>query len=365
VGPLSEEQQQLINPPSQPQPTLPVSTAPSDPPLPQQAASIDLPLPQFPTPPPPSEDLDAGAQPSDDSDTPPSDNADPIADFIVGGATSVLDDLYARAKTRPDGGVGPTELPPGGTDYSAGVEGGLLSDPIMRQLTGFAANALAGELMAKGLGLVGSEFPGLGQRFGLGKLGGTAQSARFNFTIADAQPVVQLPNLNIDMDTLPSLPADTVPTLGPEIDDAPAPVELAGPGEIFDDFSVDNMSEEAAAHQERAGGLPSGKGYYVIGPDGIPVQFDGYADNKLIEAKYYLDNGSFTRGANEFMNNPNSRFAERWYDRATSDLKQAEDQLATAGNVEIEWRVAGEQAAELLQQMFNAHNLPINVVYFP
>jgi hypothetical protein len=164
-------------------------------------------------------------------------------------------------------------------------------------------------------------------------------------------------------ETSEALGLEVPTTLGPEMDNALAPGELAGPGGVLDDYSVGNMNEEAAAYQEKAGGLPSGKGYYVAGPDGIPIQFDGYVDNKLIEAKYYMDNGSFTRGANEFMNNPNSEFAQKWYDRAMSDLKQAEKQVAAAGNVQIEWRVSGEQAAKLLQQMFD--HLPINVVHFP
>jgi hypothetical protein len=139
-----------------------------------------------------------------------------------------------------------------------------------------------------------------------------------------------------------------------------------GPGEVFDDFSVGNMSSEAAEYQRKAGGLPIGKGYYVKAPDGRYVQFDGPPTNdNLIEAKYYQDGGSFVRGAEAFMKNPNSNFAQGWYDRALKDLDQAQRQVAAAGNLGVEWRVAGERSAELLQQMFNALNLPINVVHFP
>jgi RHS repeat-associated protein len=62
--------------------------------------------------------------------------------FLSGGTTGVLDYLHAEANTRPDAGVEETELPPGGTDWSAGGEGGLLSDPAMRQVTGAAVDTM-------------------------------------------------------------------------------------------------------------------------------------------------------------------------------------------------------------------------------
>jgi RHS repeat-associated protein len=71
------------------------------------------------------------------------------AAFVEGGTTGVLDYLHAEANTRPDAGVEPQELPPGGTDYSGGAEGGLLSDPAMRMLTGVAVDIMASEALEK------------------------------------------------------------------------------------------------------------------------------------------------------------------------------------------------------------------------
>jgi len=63
--------------------------------------------------------------------------------FLGGGTTEVLDYLHAEANTRPDAGGAPTELPPGGTDWSAGGEGGMLSDPAMRTAVGVATDMMA------------------------------------------------------------------------------------------------------------------------------------------------------------------------------------------------------------------------------
>jgi hypothetical protein len=68
---------------------------------------------------------------------------------VMGGTTGVLDYLHAEANTRPDAGVEPTELPPGGTDWSAGGEGGLLSDPAMRQFTGTVVDMMLSEALGE------------------------------------------------------------------------------------------------------------------------------------------------------------------------------------------------------------------------
>jgi RHS repeat-associated protein len=54
----------------------------------------------------------------------------------------VVQDAYDEANSRPDAGAEPTELPPGGLDYSAGAEGGMLADPAMLELAKFTADAL-------------------------------------------------------------------------------------------------------------------------------------------------------------------------------------------------------------------------------
>ncbi|WP_437606629.1 RHS repeat-associated core domain-containing protein [Sorangium sp. So ce834] len=69
---------------------------------------------------------------------------------LVGGTTGVLDFLHAEANSRPDAGVEPQELPPGGTDWSGGAEGGLLSDPAMRTLTGLTSDVMIAEAVMAG-----------------------------------------------------------------------------------------------------------------------------------------------------------------------------------------------------------------------
>jgi RHS repeat-associated protein len=64
-------------------------------------------------------------------------------------ATFWLDWAASDATTRFDAGVGPTESPPGGTDYSAGVEGGLLADPAMRFATGVAIDFMVGAAVSE------------------------------------------------------------------------------------------------------------------------------------------------------------------------------------------------------------------------
>jgi hypothetical protein len=64
---------------------------------------------------------------------------------------TALDFAYAEANSRPDAGVDPPELPPGGLDYGAGVEGGLLADPVMRAATGVAVDAMVLTVAAQGI----------------------------------------------------------------------------------------------------------------------------------------------------------------------------------------------------------------------
>ena len=98
-----------------------------------------------------TESPDASASSSDVSNTTDYDTEFRLATFdeLMNGmsllsSTGWLDYAYSDAQTRPDAGVGPTESPPGGTDYSAGVEGGLLADPAMRWATWVAIDFLIG-----------------------------------------------------------------------------------------------------------------------------------------------------------------------------------------------------------------------------
>jgi hypothetical protein len=143
-----------------------------------------------------------------------------------------------------------------------------------------------------------------------------------------------------------------------------------GPGQVLADFFQNNASEAAADYETRAGGLPRGFGYYVDRSGTLgPVQFDGYYPGTLIEAKYYLPDGGFMRGAQAFIENPDSRFGYDWYwerVRGTDGiLAQAERQLQAAGAVPVVWRVASQEGAVLLQQIFNVFGIEITVVYFP
>lgn len=123
---------------------------------------------------------------------------------------------------------------------------------------------------------------------------------------------------------------------------------LPDPGAWLGDFAVNNMKKDAAMFQRRAAGAPRGKGYYVKG-----VQFDGFKDGKLVEAKFYRDDGRFAR-------DPAHRIV-----RAASLLDQARRQLAAAGPMPVEWRVAGRLPAALIGQLFRTNNIPIPVRHVP
>ena len=90
-----------------------------------------------------------------------------------------------------------------------------------------------------------------------------------------------------------------------------------------------------------------------------------------------MDDGFTAKGMEEFSKNPNSGLSYRWYFERwmgkTGDLPQAQEQAAAAAEhgYEVQWRVAGPKAAEMLQQGFNTMyeagtlKMPIEVVYSP
>jgi hypothetical protein len=169
-------------------------------------------------------------------------------------------------------------------------------------------------------------------------------------------------------------PASTLASPSPLLySGRPAPMLLrteSSPGVVMQDFAVNNMDATAAAYQARAGGLPAGYGYYVNRPGtAIAVQFDGHIGGELIDAKNYLANGSFVKGANDYLQNPNTDFAQRWVttriEGENGILAEARRQLAAAGNVPIMWRVASQEATTLIQQIFQANGIAIRVVYYP
>ncbi|XXT18155.1 SpvB/TcaC N-terminal domain-containing protein [Sorangium sp. So ce429] len=106
---------------------------------------------------------------------------------LVGGTTGVLDFLYADANSRPDAGVEPTELPPGGLTWEAGSEGGLLSDPALRTATGVALDTLAAGAVARRLAgkMPVTEVAPVGE-FGTGSLG---SARRLEFVASPKHPV--------------------------------------------------------------------------------------------------------------------------------------------------------------------------------
>ncbi|MBI2839361.1 MAG: hypothetical protein HYX75_13680 [Acidobacteria bacterium] len=110
-----------------------------------------------------------------------------------------------------------------------------------------------------------------------------------------------------------------------------------------------NMPDEAAAYQSRVCHADQGWGYYRNG-----VQFDGYERGTLLDAKFYPDGSGMSRS-----------LASNSYRAGNRALEQAARQLKAAGNIPIQWRVAGEIAARQLQTLFRVNKVPITVVFVP
>jgi hypothetical protein len=109
------------------------------------------------------------------------------------------------------------------------------------------------------------------------------------------------------------------------------------------------MSDEAAAYQSRVCHADRGWGYYRNG-----VQYDGYNQGALIDAKYYPEGGSMTKS-----------LARNSYWAGNRALEQAARQLEAAGGIPVEWRVASQTAASKLWELFRVNNVPIKVVFVP
>ena len=124
--------------------------------------------------------------------------------------------------------------------------------------------------------------------------------------------------------------------------------QMGGPGTWT---SVnESMSDRAAAYQAAVTGTPSGMGYVVNG-----VKFDGYQNGVLLDAK----------GPGYATFAKNGKFVD-WYNGADSLVGQAQRQLAAAGGVPIEWRVAEPAAATAIQNLFADNGITgINVVNVP
>jgi hypothetical protein len=122
------------------------------------------------------------------------------------------------------------------------------------------------------------------------------------------------------------------------------------PGKWLPDFEAGlNMSDEAAAYQSRVCNADRGMGYYRNG-----VQYDGFERGTLLDAKYYPDGGSMSR----------SLARNSWW-AGNRALEQAARQLKGARGIPIEWRVAGQTAAQQLEKLFRVNKVPIKVIFVP
>ncbi len=111
-------------------------------------------------------------------------------------------------------------------------------------------------------------------------------------------------------------------------------VSRAGPGSFVP--STESMSQRAADFQAEATGTAPGLVYRVDG-----VDFDGFADGTLLEAKgpgyaTFVKNGEF----------------RPWFEGADGLVDQATRQLAAAKGAPVQWRVAEPAAAEAMRNLF-------------
>lgn len=113
-----------------------------------------------------------------------------------------------------------------------------------------------------------------------------------------------------------------------------------------------NMTEADALYQMRAANAPgTGVGFYRGA-----VQFDGrdLTTRTLLEVKNWKDGEKMATALTE----------GKWW-AGQRVLNQALRQLAARGSYSVVWRMSGRQAAGVVQQIFRANNLPIEVVVFP
>lgn len=149
-----------------------------------------------------------------------------------------------------------------------------------------------------------------------------------------------------------SLLTGTIPAVG-GAKPSPRPISQAfqkQPGRWLHDFEAGtNMSEEAAGYEARVCNKDRGLGYYVNG-----VQFDGFENGVLVDAKYYAENSGTTRGL--LKNN---------YFLGTRAVTQGLRQVMAAGGRQVEWRVASQSAVDKLRELFETNKIPVRVVFAP
>jgi hypothetical protein len=123
-----------------------------------------------------------------------------------------------------------------------------------------------------------------------------------------------------------------------------------GPGYWRETFEGGtNMGDEAAAYENSSCGTPRGMGYYVD-----EVQFEGFRNNKLLDAKFWKVGGRM------------DKFMKIRPDLASTKIvNQATKQLSVAGKygVGVQWRVADPQIADMLRNFMEYRGLAIEIVY--
>lgn len=131
------------------------------------------------------------------------------------------------------------------------------------------------------------------------------------------------------------------------------PVE---PGHWVEDTS--SMSERARKYQAQVTGAPEGRAYRVEKVEPYEgksyVDFDGYKDGVLIEAK--------GPGYESFF--PEGGTPEDWFGGAKDMLEQAKRQRDAANGIPIRWYVAEERVATAIRALFVRNNLKIIEVIF-
>jgi hypothetical protein len=132
-----------------------------------------------------------------------------------------------------------------------------------------------------------------------------------------------------------------------------------GPGEWASEFEELHGSDASAEYQAKVTGASKGACYRLNN-----VAFDGFEGGKLIDAKHYADPGRFVSGASRSM-----KIADEYMVKLFGDGKKIEGdvirQLRAAGNLKIEWRVPNQTAKDMLDAVFAARGVKIDVVVVP
>lgn len=114
------------------------------------------------------------------------------------------------------------------------------------------------------------------------------------------------------------------------------------------------MSEEARDYQVQVTGTPKGYAYRVTA-DGEEVNFDGFRNGTLLDAKgpgyaKFFDGKLIPRG---------------FFKGSDKLLGQAERQFKVARGIPIRWIVAEEKFAAALRRLFEDEGIPIRVDFIP